>query len=508
MTSYRLSFSDLFFAVLLWGLLILRFGYAFGTNDQVELLPYVLYLHDHSLYAHDLFIQSLHASQPNERTIVAHLLLPFAEHLSPAMFFIHLFNTVLLLLALIKLAGRFIQNRYMAWLAVFISVLVLNDKALGNVDLYSSCVQASDMGAMVIAWSLNIFLDRRYLQASLVMALATFLHVLEGFDVMAALCGVMVLQWLWSREVPLSTVIRFFLIYLFTAGIYLLFIFRAKTAGGGVLPQDELFEIMFAFRHPHHFLFSSFPMVNKVLFALYVAAGVMYFRSRSLTVVQFIAIGCVGLLVYIVGVDIFHVVFVANFQWYKLGQWIKYLGVVGAVGGIYYYLRPVILTQSRLINGAVGVAAVGIAGLIVYWQFSGHFDLGYKQYIDNEVALCKKLRELSPKDAVFIQPFEMSALKFHAQRSSYVEFKAIAKNQKDLKRWYDRIQEVFGLDYHVDKSGFNMQWKADDHLDHLDEVALAKLHAEGVTHMICHTDRYSQAHHLILAENGYYVYEL
>ena len=102
----------------------------------------------------------------------------------------------------------------------------------------------------------------------------------------------------------------------------------------------------------------------------------------------------------------------------------------------------------------------------------------------------------------------MTALKFYGQRSSYVEFKAIAKNQKDLKIWYERIQEVFGLNYEIDKNGFNMQWKANEYLDNLGEDQLATLKREGVTNIICRTAKYQQGHKLILSENGYFVYQL
>jgi hypothetical protein len=255
---FSLTLSDIAFAILLWALLILKFGYTYGTNDHVELLPYVLFLHDHSLFAHDLFIKSLHASQPNERTVMAHILLPFAEHLSIAVFLLHFFNTILLILALIKLAGRFIGNKYISWLAVFTSVLLLSDKGLGNVDLYSPSVQASDVSCMVIAWALNIFFDRKYLLASAVMSLATFIHVLEGFDVMVVLCAVLLLRWLWDREVTFRQMLSFVGIYVLTAGVYLLFIFRAKTLGAGTIAAPELFQIMFVFRHPHHFIFSTF----------------------------------------------------------------------------------------------------------------------------------------------------------------------------------------------------------------------------------------------------------
>ena len=504
----RLTISDLAFAVLLWVLLILRYGYTFGTNDHIELLPYVLFLKNPALFPHDLFIQSLHASQPNERTVIAHLLLPFASCLKPAIFLLHFLNTVLLLLALIKLAKRFIISPYVAWLAVYVSVLVLNDKGLGNVDLYTPAIQTSDVSCMIIAWGLNVFLDRKYILASVVMALATFIHVLEGFDVMAVMCAVMFIKFVWDKEISLKEFISFISIYFLTAGVYLFFIYRAKTSGAGALSSHEVFEIMFAFRHPHHFIFSTFPVFNKVLFAIYTLAAMVFYGKWSRSLFLFISVSLLGLIVYIVCVDVLQLVFVANFQWYKVVQWMKIVGVIAAFALVFNYLEAYILNKSRLLNIGVSLAAVAACSFMFYQFACGKFDHGTQQYNEAEIALCEKVKNITPMDAVFIQPFEMTALKFYGQRSSYVEFKAIAKNQKDLKIWYERVQEVFGLSYEVDKSGFDMQGKADEHLDNLTEEQLVNLKKEGVTNMICPTAKYGAAHKLLLSENGYYVYEL
>ena len=501
----RITLPDLAFAILLWILLIVKYGYTYGTNDHIELLPYVLFLKNPALFPHDLFVQSLNASIPNERTVMAHLLLPFAGHLNITVFVLHFLNTVLLLLALTKLAGRFIDNKYISWLAVVVSVLLFNDKGLGNVDLYTPAIQASDVSCMIIAWALNIFLDRKYLLAAVLMSLSTFIHVLEGFDVMAVLCGVMLLKWIWDKEINFRQVLSFFSIYFFTAGIYLFFIYRAKTVGGDAMSSHELFEIMFAFRHPHHFIFSTFPLLNKLLFVFCIVAGLLYYHSRSLDLFQFIAISALGVFVYIICVDVLHLVFIANFQWYKVVQWTKFLGLVAAFAYSFNYLSAYIANENRLFNYLIIGACIGV----VFGMYGkGFYKTGYKRHNENEIALCSKVKDITPIDAVFVQPFEMTALKFYGQRSSYVEFKAIAKNQKDLKIWYERIQEVFGLNYEIDKNGFDMQWKADEHLDNLGEDQLAILKKEGVTNIICRTSKYQQGHKLILSENGYFVYQL
>ena len=508
MRVFRLTLSDLAFAILLWVLLIVRYGYTYGTNDHIELLPYVLFLKNPLLFPHDLFIQSLHASLPNERTVMAHLLLPFASHLRVTIFLLHFLNTVLMLLGLIKLAGRFIDNKYISWLVVYVSVLVLNDKGLGNVDLYTPAVQAGDVSCMVIIWALNVFLDRKYLLTAAMMSLATFIHVLEGFDAMALLCGVMLLKYLWDKEIDLRLLLKFYCIYFLTAGVYLLFIYRAKTGGAGAIAPEELFQIMFAFRHPHHFIFCTFPLFNKLLFGFCLIASLAYYKGRSRTIIQFVSIGTIGLIIYIISVDVLHLVFIANFQWFKAVQWIKFLALVAAFAIVFNYVSAYIANESKVLNMLV-IAMGFVAGSFMFYQYSiGTLDKGYKQHNENEIAICCKVNTVTPIDAVFIQPFEMTALKFYGQRSSYVEFKAIAKNQKDLKIWYERIQEVFGLSYEKDKNGFNMQWKADDHLDNLQEAEFEKLKTEGVTNIICRTAKYQQGHKLILSENGYFVYEL
>jgi hypothetical protein len=325
---------------------------------------------------------------------------------------------------------------------------------------------------------------------------------------MAVMCAVMLIKYLWDKDVSLKEFILFVSIYFMTAGVYLFFIYRAKTVGAGALSTHEVFEIMFAFRHPHHFIFSTFPLFNKVLFAIYTLAALVYYGKWSRSLFLFILVSLLGLIVYVVCVDVLQLVFVANFQWYKVVQWMKIMGMIAAFAMVFNYLEAFILNKNRLLN--IGICTVAVAFFsFMFYQFAvGKFDHGTQQYNEAEILLCEKVKNITPLDAVFIQPFEMTALKFYGQRSSYVEFKAIAKNQKDLKVWYERVQEVFGLSYDVDKSGFDMQGKADEHLDNLTEEQLVNLKKEGVTNMICRTAKYGAAHKLLLSENGYYVYEL
>ncbi|MBS1622397.1 MAG: hypothetical protein JST83_00060 [Bacteroidetes bacterium] len=508
MISSRLTFTDITFAILLWALMIAKYGYTYGTSDHEELLVYVQYLTHPGLYTHDFFVQSLNGSVPNERTVMTLLLLPFEAHLGITIFLAHFLNTVVMILALIRIARLFIADRYASWGAVFLSFFLLYNRALGGVDLYSAAFQTGDLSATIATWGLLYFLEHRYIRASVLVSIASIIHVLVGFDLMVVLCGVMVWRWLLTREVSFIEVARFMGLYVCTAGIYLILVFRAKSAGNGTIPDEELFNIMFLFRHPHHFIFHLFSWGSRLLFLGYTVWALIFYSLRSRIVFQFIMVSLLILVPYVIATDYFHWVLAASFQWYKVTPWVKMFASIAIVSVVYERLPNIMAQYSVWINRGIRVAGV-LAGMIMFMlYFHGDIAHGYKQYNDAEIRLSLRLKEIVPQDAVFIQPFEITGLKFYGQRSSYIDFKAIAKTKQDTREWYRRIQEVYGLDYDMPEKGFALESKADRYLNELSENQLAKLKQEGVTHMITTRKRPGTGHRLILQTEGYYVYQL
>lgn len=500
------------FAVLTWSLLILRFGYQYGTGDQVELLPYTLFLHDHTLYPHDFFIQGLNADLPNERTVMAHLLLPFVNHLEVFCFVFQFLCTVVLVMGLQKLAFRFIQNKYFAWLAILVSMVVLNDYTLGNVELYSECFQASGLSVAIIVWAINFFLDRKFRVAAVLMSLATFIQLLEGLDVMIVL-SVILLFMVATKQANLKTLITFGAVYSFTAGVYLIFIFAAKQ-GKSAFNSEQLFQVLFEFRHPHHFIFTKFPIKKTVVFFMLALFALVFYSRRSSKVFEFVLIGLFGIVFYALAVDDFHNIFIGNFQFYKVTIWIKFLGVVAAVGlAEEYYMAKIKINFP----GKFEIPAIAIAILfcwVVVLKFNNYlpyhvpFQLFGMKEKDDMVAICEKIKEVTPKDAVFIQPFENSELKFYAQRSSFVEFKANVRNKKFVEEWYHRIQRVYGVSVQDPEKGFALQQKADDNYYTQNAWRYMLRQGFGITHMLVKKEYKPLTGTLILANDSYAVYQL
>jgi hypothetical protein len=504
------------FALFAWSLLILRFGYRFGTGDQVELLPYTLFLQNPQLYPHDFFIQGLHAAVPNERTVMAHLLLPFINHLEFFCFLFQALTTIVLVMGLEKLALRFLASRYLAWLSVLIALIPLNDFGLGNVELYSECLQAGGVAVAIAVWAINFFMERKFLATSLLMAVATFIQVLDGLDVMLVLCAVALLQ-LIRRQLALKDFVQLVVPYLLTAGVWLLVILQAKSGSGSGSAYnfpDEFFKILFEFRHPHHFIFATFSKFKVVVYFLLTVLALVFFYNRSKSLFQFITLATVGLCLYIIATDVFQLVFIANFQFYKVTQWVKFFGVMAGVGYIGIYLpRARLLRINATYERGLLVAGAVWCFIIIfffnnYLPYRVPYQIASLKQKDDMLQICQSIKELTPDNSVFIQPFENTELKFHAQRSSYVEFKANVRHKAYVAEWYRRVNEVFGVHYSDKVKGFELQQRANAYFYRLNAGQLDELKKEGVTHILTGKQHPPVIGNLVTANNTYAVYKL
>ncbi len=507
--------NSILFAVFCWAILILRFGYRFGTGDQVELLPYTLFLHTPLLYPYDFFIQGLNASVPNERTVMAILLIPFVHHLEITTFVFHFISNLMLVLGLEKIGLRVVKNRFTVWSAILVSLLIFNDYTLGNVELQSDCFQSSLLSVAIVAWGILFFLERKILISSLLMSAATFFQLLDGLDVMIVLCGILAFQVL-SRKEEVKIFLLFTIPYACTAGIYLIAIFIQKQ-GTADISDKQLFDILFLFRHPHHFIFSSFPIIKTLFFLFFAFLALLTLKGRNKTLWLFTVIALVGTFVYAFSVDMAHNIFVANFQFYKLSPWVKFLGVVSLFATLQPLLsryggRFIHLFQSRTVL-VTGIASVWL--VIVFGRqllpYQVPFQLPFLEYKDDLLQACDWIKNNTPSDAVFIQDFDNTELKFYAQRSSYVEFKANVRHKSKVREWFSRINEVYFPDGLPDTKGFNLRTQGEQNFLFISNESLRLLKSKGVTHML----RSEKAHHSfnttakkIFSNAGYGVYQL
>jgi hypothetical protein len=502
--------NDYFIAVAIWALLILRYGYSYGSGDHVELLPYTRFLADSSYYSRDFFIQALHSVVPNERTIFAHLLLPFIDHLEVVLFLLHFFTTCFLLLGLKKF-GTFYLTSFTSWVAVFISVLLLNDKALGNVDLYTPSIQASDVACAVIIWALIAFFQKKYWRYLLLMIVASFLHVLETLDVLMLMSPLLGIETFWRKSISLRTFILLHLAYGLTGGIYLLLILKGKSIGQSTLASSDMFNILFVFRHPHHFIFSLFPLFNKLLFLATTMAGLMFFYLKRSSLFWFFFFGCIGTVVYIIATDVFHFIPIANFQFYKVSQWMKVFGIMSGVG-IMGMLFPFSADFYWVPVKWMSLVIVLLVGLFVGCNvspFHAHYQIGNNCFKDPAIAIAVKAEKCSNPDALFVIPFSDNTFKYWSKRSAFIEFKANVRNKMYMGEWYRRIQLVYGIDTTDIHIGFEKHWPADiNYAARANSDFCLQWKKEGVSHILIEERLNNSLLTLLDSNEHYFIYKI
>ncbi len=506
--------SSILFAVLVWSLLIVRFGYRFGSDDQIELLPYTLFLHNPSLYPNDLFIHGLHAAVPNERTIAAYLLLPFINHLEIVCFILHFISTILLLFGLENLASRFIKNRLFVWLCIITTLIPFANVTLGSVVSYSEMFQSSFLGAALALWGIIFFLDKRYVQSSSVLVIATFLHLLEGLDVMIVLATILLIRTFLQKTETVKVFLTFILLYFFTAGIYLVMNWMSKQMPVNTELREEYFRILFQFRLPHHYIITSFPKLKMILFFLLSGIAVLFFRKKSETLFYFSVMGVVGMLLYAFLTIEFQNIIIASFQFFKLAQWIKYLGLVAVFAWAENFLNQktsTLLASFRTIVLFTSVCLVTEGFLFLHPSFlpqENVYQIGKWKETYSDIQICSAIKQTVSANALFVQPLMCTELKYYSQRSSYIDFKAAPRNVAGLKSWYYRLNEIYGIDASGREQGFDVRQNADSFYYHLSTETLLKLKTEGVTHLLTLKQFPCAAGTLILSNNTYAVYQL
>ena len=85
---------------------------------------------------------------------------------------------------------------------------------------------------------------------------------------------------------------------------------------------------------------------------------------------------------------------------------------------------------------------------------------------------------------MFLVPPDFTAFKNYAERSTYVDWKALPHNGVCLGDWWQRISKVYGISLD-DRGGLNSIYlKANDHLFRLTSEDKAEFKSRGITFIV------------------------
>jgi hypothetical protein len=469
-------------------LVLFRHGYIFGSGDQSEMLPYSKYLTDNGLYPKDFYVQGIAASVPNERFVFSKALSFFINYLPEVTFAIHAIATFFLILGLQKLAQKWLYTEGSRWIAVLAPIFILYNINLGGNELYYNTLTPSYLAQVAGLWAFILifagYMDWSY---SLIL-LATFIHPLIG----AQLWLIVFLSHIISKYKDVAyeswrTIILINLGYLLTAGF---FIFKIKSGYDAGDISSEMFLSIIEFRAPHHYFPNYFPLKNWLilmpLFALYFIVAKPLLRL----IIGVILTGCA---VYAFGVLVLKSPTITSLQWFSTTIWLKTFSIMAFIGIIESFMLDLKWFEKRFNSDLIlkTLMALSLISIVLitpqYRLFKNkNYDFFTANLIETpDVNIALKAKELTPKDALFLIPSDLSSFRYWSERSVFIDYKAINHHQAAFSEWYKRIQNVYKISLDDRLKNADLPFLANENFKQLKENDFLQFaQNQGITHVL------------------------
>lgn len=453
------------FAVLLAMLLyFLRFGYDYGQSDQDETIPYLLHRLDETLFTTDWFVQT-QAEGIGVRTGFVWLLYGLALILPPwiAVLVLHVLTWLGLGTGVFALARHLTRHTLAAVLAVVVTLVLTPQWTLGGNDLVHRMLVPTMVAWGAGLWGMACFCRQQEVRAALLFGLATWVQALVGLHLGLVFGLVLGLDLAGGRILrppaeALRPFWRFCGAFLVSAlpGVGPLVWAQLSASPDLAAPETpSLFYLLAAFRNPHHYLPSAFPLTSWLKFGALLTGGVAVLLTpvlrRRFTTPRLPE----AMLALTGGILLFALAFtegwpslaVARLQLFALTVLLKPLLVILVVGAAVTVLpeRHQAWIEARCMGPGALVAVVllwlVVAGMLAAdqpWLRSRVAPLAQSQSPIARVEAWAQANTLV--EAVFAIPPSVSSFRTFATRAIVVNFKSIPYEPPLLVEWYTRLQ--------------------------------------------------------------------
>lgn len=478
------GFGLLAFSWLVWLLLIYKLGYFFGTGDHVELLPLVLHKVNPELFQNDFFVQGITSYQPNERSTFTALLLPFASNLEWVCLIGHFCSTLLLISGLWLLFRHFKISPLLSTLSIVLALVWLYGRTLGGVELYYNTFQASNLAKGIGVFAIVCWLRKQSYWAFFLLGIMTLMQITAGLTLGIPM-ALAHLSLRLQKEGFLSTV-KPILLYALIAMPFLISIVLARKTNA-TADLNYYFQILFEFRHPHHFLLSSHSLRRILLVASFYILGLIGLKKTSPELHRLLLFMGILLLIYIALFEWVQSPFLAGFQFFKTTIWFKPFAFLAAAIFLKQFLPG--RYRSGKFTAFISVFMLVFNAVFMNWMIQNPDRRGFYerhwfgQYRNNpEVEISIKAAEILPSEALIVQPFSFTGHKYFGKVSSWVDFKANVRHPDVAPEWYRRVTFLYGIN--AQTPGFQARKQADRYFKSLGEKEINFLRSEGLSHII------------------------
>ncbi|MDX2191402.1 MAG: hypothetical protein SFY32_16230 [Bacteroidota bacterium] len=437
------------FFVILTVFLIARFGYEFGTGDSAEFIPFILKLHNSNLYRHDLFVNSMNQMYVNERTFFMYFFYPTFINPEWCFWILFLINTFLVIKGLYHIYQYIINSQFIAYCLLILTLFPIGDIEIGAITIHHNSFQGASIATCLAIWSFYFILIKGVnFLSTILLICASFFHPIVGFQAFSLIYGGYFLNQLIDKKIIFSEYLHL-LLYVLTAGIWILLIINFQNNKICQLSDIEFINYTYKYYLDIHFDPSLFSKKGYVLLVPSLIAGMIISLKSERYLFIIMTIYLIGVILYLYGFYSNNYYLISSW-WFRSNIWIKII----AFPLIIKFLQPYFFKIK--FNRYLTLLFLSFIILVDVFLNSNkvmnnpyHFPFSQYKNINDEISFAIQIGKHTPIDAIIIHPIDMTAIKYYALRSSWVEFPRIVRDKCDIKLWYSRIQMLYNLPHTV-----------------------------------------------------------
>ncbi len=461
-------------------LLYLQYGYQIGIEDGPEFLTFSKIAQNPSLYKNDLFMQSMLDMGWNERTLFGHFFALF-PNLEWAGWIAHFLLTTMMVIGVQVCAYKLLQNFLWSTMATALSLLIVNNLEIGGNMLYFNDIQGESFANTIGIWVFAAWLYNKKPLGIILLIIATWFHPLIGFQLFLIFSGSYILFSLYQKKFEnLKAMLLATLAYLTFAGWLIVYIFIGHKSGQEMASTEEFMELSYKFSLMCHFTPHVFSRKGYIFLSMCLIAGIYYFNKKNKEVLALLIVLLIGYIIYTIGYYA-NSYLITSTWWFRTNMWTKFIGTLA--------LCALIQECSKGLSQQIIPFVIFTISIIMSFLFISQtkylFPWNDLRKQSDEIDLSIAAKGLTKQDAVFIQPFFFTALKYFGERASYVEYHRIVRSRATIKIWYARLGELYQLDKSINVArNPDLFETMDKNYAGLNTVALEQLKQKGVQYMI------------------------
>lgn len=427
-------------------------GYQFNSGDMCEHLPPIYQLQDPELYKNDFFMthfnQTFTVRQYYVWFVYALSLVIPIQILCFGLVIVCLFLTIF---CWININLHFSTSIVAAVLSPILIFFVFYKFTIGGNMIQYNMLTCSVLAKSLASLGLLFYLKNRYYYAFLILGIVTLFQVLVGFQLFIILIIISCfnLQTIGTKKLIFSACI-----YGVIATFILVPLAWRQLFANVNYDQKAYQLLMFKIINPHHFLPSSFPLIDYTKYCFIVILGIFLGNkstrfSKHSFFVQFLIIQFILFTAYIICVQYFDMYTTARFQWAKTTIWVTafsciFISIYCAERFLKYKINQTKITTGSFIGSFLIIILITNANSIPIDKFKSRYIIG--NYVKTDLT---KMHEWiyanTYKNAVFLTFPEDINFGCEAKRSTCASPYAMIHEPFYAFDWYKTMQFYYQI---------------------------------------------------------------